>query len=301
MLDSSAAEAESLESALEEFGAVSVTYADRADQPLFEPAPGETPLWDRIKLSALFEADTDTERLLTDLGNRHPLPLGDVKIEILEDKDWVKAWMDQFQPIRCGESLWICPSWHQPPEPDAVNLMLDPGMAFGTGTHPTTWLCLNWLDRHPPRQHQVIDYGCGSGILAVASALLGAKGVWALDIDPQALDATRSNAEKNFIPEDRIDIALADHCKPPPAELVIANILAKPLRQLAPRLANLTKDEGNIVMSGILAPQADEVIEAYAPWFSFAPVIEKEGWVLLHGSKQKSKDDKLAGIDAPAS
>lgn len=275
---------EALEALLLDQGAASVSYADAEDNPVLEPAPGETPIWPELILSALFDAGTDSEAIRISLENCG-LPYSDLRIEKLPDQDWERAWMDDFKPMRFGERLWICPSWLEPPEPDAVNLMLDPGLAFGTGTHPTTALCLEWLDAHPPKDALVIDYGCGSGILAVAALKLGARHCWGVDIDPQALEATRANAEKNGIPAAHLYVAEPEDLPPIKADLLIANILSGPLVELAPTLTGLVKPGGRLILSGILEDQAESVIAAYAPWFEMQPPVGKEDWIRLEGRR----------------
>jgi ribosomal protein L11 methyltransferase len=275
---------EALETLLLDEGAVSVSYADAEDNPVLEPAPGETPIWPDLILSALFDADTDIEQIRMTLQNC-TLPHSELHTELLPDQDWERAWMDDFKPMRFGERLWICPSWLEPPEPDAVNLMLDPGQAFGTGTHPTTALCLEWLDAHPPKDELVIDYGCGSGILAVAALKLGARHCWGIDIDPQALEATRANADKNGIPEAHLYVVQPEGLPPIKADLLIANILSGPLVELAPALSNLVKPEGKLILSGILEDQADNVITAYSPWFEMQQPVGKEEWIRLEGKR----------------
>lgn len=284
-IDITPQQAEALGDALTELGAVAVTLQDAADQPLFEPLPGETKLWNATRVIGLFEATADMPAIIAALRQRWPQPLPDCHADPLEDKDWEREWMDNFHPIRCGEQLWICPSWREPVDPNAVNVLLDPGLAFGTGTHPTTALCLEWLDAHPPRNLDVVDYGCGSGILAVAAALLGARQVAAVDYDPQALIATRDNAAKNGV-ADRIHTWLPRQCPAARAELLLANILANPLIELAPRFAALVPAGGQIVLSGILTEQAENVAAAYTDWFDMeAPVIRNE-WVRLCGTRR---------------
>ncbi len=279
-----ASHVEPLSELLSELGAVAVTYEDGADQPLFEPDPGETRLWRETRVTGLFEADADMERITAALAATD-LPLPHISVDPLEDREWSRAWMEAFEPIRCGERLWIVPSWHQPADPAAVNVVLDPGLAFGTGTHPTTALCLEWLDAHPPEGFEVIDYGCGSGILAVAAALLGARKVWAVDHDPQALVATRDNAAKNGVAE-RIHTCLPDELPRITADLLIANILANPLLELAPRFARLTRPGAPLVLSGILAPQAEQIRERYETWFRMNPPRQREEWIELDGIRR---------------
>lgn len=282
---------EQAEQALLELGALSVTLKDAEDQPVLEPLPGETPLWDRIILTGLFDADIDSQAIGAQLQQslRQLQPDSEhnsaIKIEALEDKDWIRAWMDDYKPMQFGERLWVCPRHLPPPQPDAVNLMLDPGLAFGTGTHPTTALCLQWLDQHPPQGKRVLDFGCGSGVLAIAALLLGADHADATDIDPQALTATRDNAEANQV-ADNIDTYGVEDLPAGQYDIVLANILAGPLQELAPQLAERCKSGGNIVLSGILETQAEKILEAYSPWFELEPVAIKDEWIRVSGQKK---------------
>jgi ribosomal protein L11 methyltransferase len=277
--------AEALEDLLLASGAVSVTLEDNADQPILEPALGETPLWDQVRLTGLYDADIDTRAISERLASAWSQALPEHRWEQLEDKDWEREWMSHYQAIRCGERLWICPSWQNPPEPDKVNLMLDPGLAFGTGTHPTTFLCLQWLDQQPIEGLDLVDFGCGSGILGIAALLLGAHRVTGVDIDPQALTATRDNAARNALPENAMPVFLPGQCPEVTADIMLANILAGPLVELAPQLQRMTRVDGKICLSGILANQAEAVMAAYRPWFDFDPVAEQDGWVRLTGTK----------------
>ncbi|UTA48627.1 50S ribosomal protein L11 methyltransferase [Simiduia sp. 21SJ11W-1] len=277
-------QAEAIDDALLEVGAVSVTLQDDADQPILEPALGETPLWDATRITGLFEADIDTSTVSLELLALLAEPPTQMKWEQLEDKDWEREWMASFKPICCGERLWICPSWQAPPQADAVNLMLDPGLAFGTGTHPTTFLCLQWLDQQPLAGRHLVDFGCGSGILGIAALLLGAKQVIGVDIDPQALLATRENASRNGMPADAMPVYLPADAPAPVADIVLANILAGPLVELADTLSAQVSPGGKLCLSGILATQADTVMAAY-PAFDFDPVAQKEEWVRLTGTK----------------
>jgi ribosomal protein L11 methyltransferase len=275
--------ADPLSDHLSECGASAVTFQDNADQPIYEPEIGSTPLWQATNVVALFEADSDTDSIVLQLTQlMAPSVLPQYRIEAVEDKDWVREWMDNFHPMCFGEQLWICPSWHQPPEPNAINILLDPGLAFGTGTHPTTALCLTWLDQAQVKDKIVIDYGCGSGILAIAAALLGAKEVIGVDIDPQALEATQANAERNGV---QIDTYLPEACPDITADLVIANILAGPLQKLAPTLLKLSKPKSDIILSGILDSQAKAISDTYQTWFNMAPPIQKEEWIRLVGQR----------------
>ncbi len=278
---------EAAEGALEAAGALSVTLADAADEPVLEPAPGAMPLWRATRVTALFDTDADLDalqaRLLAALGvDRLPR----LALETLEDRAWEREWMARFRPMRFGERLWICPSWSEPPAADAVNIRLDPGLAFGTGTHPTTALCLEWLDAHPPADRTVIDYGCGSGILSLAAARLGAARVVATDIDPQALAATRSNAEHNGIGPDVLETGLPEALPALQADLVLANILSGPLVELEPVLARHTRPGGRIVLSGILAEQAERVVAAYGDDFELDPLAREEDWVRISGRRR---------------
>lgn len=271
---------------LMELGAVAITLQDSGDQPLFEPPPGATPLWDDITVTALFEADANVDLAAAALQNRFPDLQGPFRIEALEDKDWEREWMDNYHPMRFGQRLWVVPTWREAPEPGAVIMKLDPGLAFGTGTHPTTALCLEWLDAAPLQNADVVDYGCGSGILAIAALLLGAKHVVGVDNDPQALLATRQNAERNGV-EDRLEIVSPERFKGAPCDVLVANILAGPLVELAPRLSQLVKPDGHIALSGILDHQAQSVIDAYQPYFDLDPVTQREEWVRISGKRRK--------------
>lgn len=277
--------AQRLSDLLSDAGALAVTLQDAADQPLYEPPPGATPLWSQTWVTGLFDADADLQAVLVWLRNAlggQDLPH---VISPLEDKDWEREWMDNYHPMRFGARLWICPSWHQPPDVDAVTVMLDPGLAFGTGTHPTTALCLEWLDAHDVAGKRIIDYGCGSGILAVAAAKLGAHQVWAVDYDPQALHATALNAEKNAVSM-LIHTVVPQDLPHTGTDIMLANILAGPLIELAPLFAELVRPGGAIVLSGILKTQSDAVMQHYQPWFDMAPVTERDEWMRLSGVRK---------------
>lgn len=285
-INSSGAHAETLSDALMDIGAVSVTFQDTHDTPVYEPLPGETRLWGDTDVIGLFDAETDMAVITAEL-EQHPL-LGAGfrhRIEQIEDKDWEREWMENFHPMRFGERLWICPSWRDVPDPDAVNVMLDPGLAFGTGTHPTTSLCLTWLDGLDLKGKTVIDFGCGSGILAIAALKLGASQAIGIDIDPQAIQASRDNAERNDV-SDRLSLYLP-HQQPDnlQADVVVANILAGPLRELAPLISVLPKSGGHLGLSGVLESQAESVCEAYASEFTLDPVAVKEEWCRITGIK----------------
>ncbi|MDD1509960.1 50S ribosomal protein L11 methyltransferase [Pseudomonas sp. CNPSo 3701] len=279
-------QAPTYEDALLEVGAVSVTFMDAEDQPIFEPDLGTTPLWSHTHLLALFEADTDADALVAHLQLLTDGALPEHQIEHIEDQDWERSWMDGFAPMRFGQRLWIVPSWHEAPQPNAVNLLLDPGLAFGTGTHPTTSLCLQWLDAQPLEGCSVLDFGCGSGILAIAALLLGAPRAVGTDIDPQALEASRDNAQRNGIADERFPVYLPADLPQEPADVVVANILAGPLVSLAPQITSLVKPGGRLAMSGILAEQADEVRAAYAVDFDLDPTAVQDGWVRISGVRR---------------
>ena len=285
-------QAAALEDALLDCGAVSVTLQDNADEPVLEPGVGETPLWSATKVIALFTADAAIETVLAALAAQFS-NLPPWSLERIEDQAWERAWMADFQPMRFGQRLWICPSWCEPPDPAGVVLALDPGLAFGTGTHPTTALCLEWLDSLNLTGGTVLDYGCGSGILAIAALLLGADKAIAVDNDPQALIATRDNALRNGIDPQRLltftpaqllsaSGQLGTDCI---TDITVANILAGPLQSLAPTLAQHTRVDGLIALSGILEAQAEAVAESYRPSFAMQPAITKDGWVRLSGVK----------------
>ncbi|MBC3951352.1 50S ribosomal protein L11 methyltransferase [Pseudomonas folii] len=279
-------QAETYEDALLEVGAVSVTFMDAEDQPIFEPELNTTPLWSHTHLLALFEADTDAEHVLAHLRLLTDAELPEHMSEVIEDQDWERSWMDNFQPMRFGQRLWIVPSWHAAPEPEAVNLLLDPGLAFGTGTHPTTALCLEWLDGQDLNGCDLLDFGCGSGILAIAALLLGAKQAVGTDIDVQALEASRDNAGRNNIAPERFELYLPEDMPPQQADVLVANILAGPLVALAPQLATLIKTGGRLALSGILAEQGEEVAAAYADTFELDPIANRDGWVRITGRRR---------------
>ncbi|AMO78962.1 50S ribosomal protein L11 methyltransferase [Pseudomonas citronellolis] len=279
-------QAPTYEDALLEVGAVSVTFMDAEDQPIFEPDLGTTPLWTHTHLLALFEDGTDEAALLAHLQLLTGGELPQHQVEIVEDQDWERSWMDNFKPMRFGRRLWIVPSWHEAPEPEAVNLLLDPGLAFGTGTHPTTALCLEWLDGQELAGDTVLDFGCGSGILAIAALLLGAKRALGTDIDPQALEASRDNATRNGIDPALFPVYLPADLPAGQADVVVANILAGPLVSLAGQLTSLVKPGGRLALSGILAEQAEEVRAAYADAFELEPTAEREGWVRISGRRR---------------
>ncbi|GMR16314.1 MAG: 50S ribosomal protein L11 methyltransferase [Gammaproteobacteria bacterium] len=278
-------QADQLSDALMEQGAVSVTLQDMQDQPMLEPAIGTTPMWSQTRAVGLFDASQDLKQVIKNLEQQLGKKISDWKGEQLEDKDWVRAWMDDFKPMQFGEKLWVVPSTYEPPQTNAANILLDPGLAFGTGTHPTTSMCLEWLDANPPTGKNIIDFGCGSGILAIGAILLGAKHADAIDLDPQALIATIDNAKKNNV-ANNIKIYLPDEFPDQTTSLLLANILASPLIELAPYFADLTAPEGQIVLSGILAEQAENVLNVYQTSFDIQIWKQHEDWVCLTGSRK---------------
>ncbi len=285
-----AASAEPLCDALIELGALSASIEDADagtpdEQPQFgEPGTPTTPGWQRSRVLALCEADTAVEPLLRAACEQLGLPpVSEFSVDIVAEQNWVQMTQAQFDPIRISSRLWIVPSWHESPDPAAINLVLDPGMAFGTGSHPTTRLCLEWLEKTVTPACSVFDYGCGSGILAIAAARLGAGKVCGLDIDPQAVEAARANAQRNAV--------IAEFTENSPAfgstfDVVVANILSNPLRVLAPAICALVRPAGGqLALSGILREQAEEIIAVYAPWISLAVADVCEDWVCLSGRK----------------
>ncbi|NRP26776.1 Ribosomal protein L11 methyltransferase [Marinobacterium sp. xm-d-420] len=282
--------AEFYEDLLLEAGCAAVTFEDAKDQPIFEPELGTTPLWGTTVITGLFAAEHDLESTLAFLNEQKLSVEGgdtiEFKAEILEDKDWEREWMTHYHPMQFGSHFWVCPSWIEVPDANAVNLMLDPGLAFGTGTHPTTALCLEWLASEPLQNRSVIDYGCGSGILGIAAILLGASAVSGVDIDPQALTATQDNLVRNGLDKERLPVFFPESFESEAVDLVIANILAGPLKELAPTLAELVKSGGQLILSGLLIEQADELIGTYSEWFDMEPPSTKEEWVRLTGRKR---------------
>ena len=281
---------EILSDALLEVGALAVDVQDAAagtadERPIFAE-PGEAPAtgWCSNRVGALFAADADLYVLVPEaLAAAGLAATAAFSIERVEDADWVRLTQSQFHPIQITPRLWVVPSWHTPPDPAAINIALDPGVAFGTGAHPTTRLCLRWLDATVTPDADVLDYGCGSGILAIAAMKLGAARACGIDIDPQAVQAAQHNAQQNGV---EITLATAEQDVAGPAQIVVANILANPLTVLAPLLARLTRPGGQIALSGILVEQADTVLEAYAPQFTMTRAATDEGWVLLTGSRR---------------
>lgn len=271
---------------LSEAGAIAVTLQDSADEPVYEPPPGEELLWSQTRVIGLFEADTRVDDLLYHLKTALEVDeLPNCMVKQLANQDWERVWIDHFKPMQFGKNLWVCPTAHTPPDPGAINLMLDPGLAFGTGTHPTTALCLEVISELDMKDRHILDYGCGSGILAIAAARLGAASVWAIDIDEQALQATFENAQRNDV-SDQVITELPDGLpNDTDFDILLANILSGPLIELAPYFASLVRAEGTLVLSGILAEQADKVRQAYKNWFDFAEPLKREDWVCLTATR----------------
>ena len=281
---------EPLEQLILDYGGLSISYLDADDQPVFQKEPGSTQLWDLVDLVCLFEKEINLDKLLL-LLQQHPAieDKESLTLKTLEDQVWERSWMSDFKAMQFGERLWVCPSWQKPPEPNAVNIMLDPGLAFGSGSHATTSMCLQWLEKNIRDDIKVIDYGCGSGILAIAAALLGAAQVIAVDNDPQAITATIENAKRNNIPKGVIETYLPDQLPDNPAgllsDILVANILAEPLMQLAEDLSHLVKPQGQIALSGLLAEQADGLLEHYGFWFEMDKAVMSEEWARLSGTR----------------
>ncbi|MCP4493833.1 MAG: 50S ribosomal protein L11 methyltransferase [Gammaproteobacteria bacterium] len=276
-----------VETQLIELGAVSINIADAGDEPIYEPLPGNTPVWSESIISGLFDFSALPEQLHQKLANHLPHHLlKNIRQELLEDQDWVQAYHEHYFPIRCGDKLWVVPSWHKAPDPTAINIELDPGLAFGTGGHPTTALCLAWIVDQALESKTVIDYGCGSGILAIAASKLGASQVLGVDIDPQALDASKQNAERNLIPASKLILSLPQSMDRTPVDLLIANILSGSLVELATSLSELVKPGGNILLSGILQQQANDIQSAYQTFFDLDPVCAKEDWIRVTGTRR---------------
>lgn len=284
-----ASHAEAMCDALLELGALAASIEDAdagtpEETPQFgEPGSVNSPGWAHSRLSTLFDPEVDVADLLRQAAVSIGLAATPhFTIEEIAEQNWVQLTQSQFDPIRVSARLWIVPSWHEAPDPAAVNLVLDPGMAFGTGSHPTTRLCLEWLERKVTEQCSVLDYGCGSGILAIAAARLGAGHVAGVDIDPQAVEAAYANAERNGV-----HALFADSTKPVAGEydLVVANILSNPLRVLAPAICAHVRAGGQLALSGILREQADEIIGIYAQWIQLSVADTREDWVCLAGIK----------------
>jgi ribosomal protein L11 methyltransferase len=279
--------ARAAEELLGELGAVSVTLRDAGDEPVFQLDRDSTPLWQDIIATGLFSDETDTTAVADRIRTALQLTIPDaVTVEALEDQDWERAWMADFHPVRFGRRLWICPSWSEPPDPSAVNLLLDPGLAFGSGTHPTTAMCLEWLEARPLDDQYIIDYGCGSGILAIAALKLGAARVLGVDNDPQAVTATGNNRKANGIAPERLTVTLPGQHDTTPADIVIANILSGPLQELMPTLAALVRPGGQLVLSGVLSEQTETLLERYGVHFDMQPPRQQNEWICVAGHRR---------------
>ena len=276
------------EALLEELGSLSVTMTDGADQPIYEPPLNTTPLWQQVQVTGLFDEEQDLSKS-SHFFKQHISSADNwlLSLERLEDQVWERVWLDNFKPIKFGNNFWVCSTEHEVPEKDAIVLTLDPGLAFGTGTHPTTALCLEWLATHPLEKHNIIDFGCGSGILAIAALILGANSAIGIDIDPQALAATVSNAKQNKV-SDKINVFDAQQYPSTPQAIVVANILAEPLISLSEEIASLVQPSGHLLLSGILSEQVDHVTQAYQDQFIFDPAIIQDDWACLHAIKKTS-------------
>ncbi len=291
-----ASRAEELADLLMDLGALSASVEDadagtESEQPIFgEPGmlqDGDPQYWLHNRLTALFDADADIPAILQQLQQQAGLSqLPPYRIDPVAEQDWVRLTQSQFEPIRISARLWIVPSWHDSPDPDAITLILDPGLAFGTGSHPTTRLCLQWLDESIKGGENLLDYGCGSGILAITAARLGAARVIGIDIDPQAVQASRDNAAQNHVTA--AEFGLPDAMPPGEFDIVVANILTNPLKALAPLLINRVRPGGKLVLSGILDSQADEIIALYGAAIDFAPPERLDGWVRLSGTRRST-------------
>jgi ribosomal protein L11 methyltransferase len=270
---------------LNEMGALTITLEAQTNEELFEPPRNETPLWQQTTLHALFDVDVDLHALIPSLAQAIFPEKLHYQITLVADQDWQKVCTDAFKTICFANKLWVYPSWDASPADGKPALLLDPGLAFGTGTHPTTALCLEWLATELSSGESVIDYGCGSGILALAALKLGARKAWAVDNDPQAIEATLENASRNGLAAPQIEVVLPENHTKEPANILIANILANPLIDLAPHFASLVTSGGKIALSGILMEQAQRVTEAYMPWFEFSAPEQTAQWMLLKGVK----------------
>lgn len=285
-IQTSAEGSSDIEQILLDHNALSITYLDSEDQPIYQLEPGGTPLWDRITLQALFPAQQELKSLLA-LLSFQPAVLNreNLVVEELADQSWERSWMDKFNAMQFGDRLWICPSWQEPPDPEAINIMLDPGLAFGSGTHATTALCLKWLAGQQLEGLEVIDYGSGSGVLAIAAALMGANRVHAVDNDAQAIAATVDNANRNHISQGQIIAYLPEALPRIKTDLLMANILAEPLHELADRFADLVKPGGKLLLSGILQEQVAALSESYQRWFHMEPAVSEGDWCRLAGTR----------------
>ncbi len=280
------------ETVLSSIGAVSVTLDDAENQDLLEPLPGETPIWNKVIVTGIYAQEDDEEIDVAALETfiRTQLPTQLIRSEFMDDQEWERTWMDAYEPIKIDEKYWIVPKWMEAPEADAVNIKLDPGLAFGTGNHASTFLCLQWLGKTDVKDKIVIDYGCGSGILGVSALLLGAKKVYATDIDPQAVLATKQNAELNGVLEN-LYVGLPEEFnetfKGKQADVLVANILASPLMALAEEFSTLIKSEGEFALAGVIEEQVADVSSVYSEFFDIVQVEKRdENWCRISGSRK---------------
>ena len=281
-----AAQLDEIEDLMMELGALSISLADAHDEPIYEPLPGDNPIWRESVLSATFDEDSDPEELGQRLLARLPPHLAStVTHGSFQDRDWQQAYRQHFKPLQCAPKLWIVPTWSNPPDPDATIVRLDPGLAFGTGSHPTTALCLAWLAEQDLQNLKLIDYGCGSGILAIAAIKLGADHVLAVDIDEQALTACKSNMEVNAVTNGQIEVCLPAAAAETAVDLLMANILAGPLVDLASQFAKLVNPGGKIVLSGILVSQLNDIQSAYSEFFALEPARQSGDWACIGGRR----------------
>lgn len=279
------ADIDHLSDLLELYGALSVTMTDQFDDPILEPEPGTVPLWPHVVMQALYTPDTDMPRIIDLITTQYPA--AQCSIETVVEQDWERTCLNDFKPQCFGKNLWVCPSWHTPPNPKAVNLILDPGLAFGTGSHATTALCLTWLEQTKLQDKTLIDYGCGSGILSIAALKLGARHVFAVDIDEQALTATANNATTNHIASAALTMGYPNELNTP-VDVIIANILLKPLLELKLSFYHLLNAQGLLALSGILANQVPMLQEAYLSHFDLISTEVEGDWALLVFQKNKS-------------
>ena len=276
---------EQAEAATFDLGALSVTLTDSRDDAVLEPAPGEVRLWPATRLQALFADGTDAGVVTTSLARQLGVDAARISPRIIEDRLWEREWLKDFHAMRFGARLWVCPRHEVVTDPDAVVVLLDPGLAFGTGTHATTAMCLGWLDAQVPAGARVIDFGCGSGILAIAALKLGAERAWCHDIDPQALLATAENAHANGVAKATV-ICATPAALPAGVDVLLANILSGPLCELAPRFAVLVRPGGHVILSGLMQHQEAEVTAAYDAWFDTTAIAVRDGWVALHAVRR---------------
>jgi ribosomal protein L11 methyltransferase len=279
-------ELEQVEDLMQQLGALSISLGDAGDEPIYEPLPGTNPVWQESIVTATFDASTSHETLSQQLNSALPGHLAaSLRQASLHEQDWEQSYRQHFQPLQCAPDLWIVPSWCEPPDPGATIVRLDPGLAFGTGGHPTTALCLAWMATAGLADSEVVDFGCGSGILAIAAIKLGAKRVLAVDIDPQAISACQANMQVNGINAGQILVRLAEANETIKVDLLVANILAGPLVELAPQFVGMLKPGGRILLSGILKTQLKDIQSAYQPYFELEPAQIRDDWVCIGGKR----------------